>query len=190
MKISKFIGLALLTVSLIAPAQEVNIEETYEELTLEWLEVSGAIQGYSGLSEFCVTPDFRTYAVDILERLHHYDSVVMDFLRDPQAEVMIGQAEYDKVLKEIGKFESKYDIRSFISFLQESCITRNQLEKNRKDLVHANGADSFDGQVLILVTDISKFLRHIDKRIVSIDEHLHRIHPDKFNHEKLVMGSR
>ncbi len=165
-------------------AQTVTIEEEYDRLTQSWLELSGVLKSYKGLSDFCDQPKFRDYTVELLKQLHHYDSVVLDFLNDPTTAVMIGHKEHQKTLKEIEGFETKYDIRSFIEFLRESCITRNVLEKNKQDLLMGQGADSYDGQVYILESDIVKFLNHIDKRIVSIDEHLHRIHPDKFQYDQ------
>lgn len=167
-------------------AQSVTIEEEYDRLTDSWLEVSDVLKSYQGLSDFCMEPKFRDYSVELLKQLHHYDSVVLDFLNDPTTAMIVGQKEYHKTLKDIEKFEAKYDIKSFIDFLRESCITRNGLEKNKQDLQMGQGADSYDGQVYILETDIAKFLKHIDKRIVSIDEHLHRIHPDKSQYEQRV----
>jgi len=163
-----------------AQTEEVSIEKAYDMLTVKWLEVSKDLQNYRGLSSFCLTPEYRKHATSILMQLHHYDSVVLAFLKEPGTEALIGHLEYKKTLAEIVEFESKYDIRSFMAFLKESCVTRNDLEKNKKTLELESGMYSYDGQIIVLEADLTKFLHHIDKRVVSIDNHLHRIHPDRF----------
>lgn len=175
--------LFILSLANFGRAQSITLEEEYDRLTDSWLEVSEVLKEYQGLSDFCIDPKFRDYTVVLLKQLHHYDSVVLDFLHDPATAILLDQKEYNKTMKDISKFESKYGIRDFISFLNESCITRNTLEKNKKDLVYGQGADSYDGQIIVLESDLVKFLKHIDKRIVSIDEHLHKIHPDKFQND-------
>ncbi len=169
-----------LSVGTRAQSADVSIEHAYDVLTEKWLAVSENLTHYEGLSSFCLTPEYRKHAVEILTMLHHYDSVVLAFLNEPSTEAIIGHHEYKRTLAEIQKFEKKYDIKSFMTFLKESCITRNDLEKNKKTLVLESGMYSYDGQITILESDLSKFLHHIDKRVVSIDTHLHRIHPDRF----------
>jgi len=177
---------SLVLFSLASRAQSggVSIEKEYDVLTERWLEVSKELKNYAGLSGFCVQADFRNHTVGILKQLHHYDSVVLEFLHDPATEILIGHHEYKVVMHEIQSFETKYGIKSFIEFLRESCVTRNDLEKNKKTLELESGMYSYDGQIAVLEADITKFLHHIDKRVVSIDKHLHRIHPDRFQFEE------
>jgi hypothetical protein len=163
-----------------AQSADVSIEQTYDVLTEKWLAVSENLKHYEGLSSFCLTPEYRKYASEILTMLHHYDSVVLAFLLEPGTEAIIGHQEYKRTLTEIEEFETKYDIKSFMLFLRESCVTRNDLEKNKKTLQLDFGMYGYDGQITVLEADLTKFLNHIDKRVVSIDTHLHRIHPDRF----------
>lgn len=178
--------LSLLVLSSVAVQSQsggLSIEQEYDILTEKWLEVSKELKSYSGLSGFCVQPEFRNHAVGMLKQLHHYDSVVLEFLYDPATEILIGHHEYKVIMHEISSFETKYGIKSFLDFLRESCVTRNDLEKNKKTLELESGMYSYDGQIAVLEADITKFLHHIDKRVVSIDKHLHRIHPDRFQFE-------
>ncbi|MEP1035552.1 hypothetical protein [Ekhidna sp.] len=160
-----------------------NVEEQYETLTNQWLEVSVELKSYNGLSKFCQSQEFRGYAVNILSDLHHFDSVMINFLHEPTTELLIGKKEYQKSLKDINNFEAKYSTKGFLDFLRESCITRNDLEKNKEDLKKDIGMNSFDGQVLVLESGLTKYLKHIDKRILAIEKHMHMIHPDRIGLE-------
>lgn len=170
-------------------AQDFTIEDKYDRLTEEWLEVSADLKSYAGLSGFCVNDEFRKYTINILKEMHHYDSVVMGFLLEPGAEELIGHHEYKVTLKEIGEFEEEYGIKNFMNFLRESCVTRNDLEKNKENLKNEVGMYSYDGQIVVLETGIHRFLKHIDKRVVSIDKHLHKIHPDRFQFSGPLVSS-
>lgn len=156
-----------------------NVEGKFKKLTTEWLEVSKSIKTYNGLSMFCKNSEFRKHTIKILSHLHHFDSVMIDFLNEPTTELFIGKKEYEKTLKDINNFEAKYSNEAFLDYLKESCNTRNDLERNKDNLRRDMGMNSFDGQVVVLESGLNKFLKHIDKRIVSIEKHMHMIHPDR-----------
>ncbi|MEQ6121440.1 hypothetical protein [Reichenbachiella sp. MALMAid0571] len=163
-----------------------HIEEEYDHLTAQWLEVSGELKTYSGLTTFCKNPEYSTHTVKILETLHHYDSLVLDIMENNAISQDVNHKELKKTSKDITKFETEYGIKAFIEFLKESCNTRKDLEKNKKELMKDSGMYSYDGQLLVLETQLRKFLLHIDKRIVSIDDHLHMIHPDQIQPVRLL----
>jgi hypothetical protein len=189
MSIRIHISVLIILFGSLAYAQDFTIEEKYDRLTEEWLEVSADLKRYEGLSTFCVSEEFRTYTTNILKEMHHYDSVVMGFLLEPDAEELIGHHEYKATMHEIGQFEEEYGIKNFMSFLREGCVTRNDLEKNKADLQNEVGMYSYDGQIVVLETDIHRFLKHIDKKVVSIDKHLHKIHPDRFQFSGPLVSS-
>ena len=163
-----------------------HIEEEYDHLTAQWLEVSGELKTYSGLTTFCKNTEYSTYTVKILETLHHYDSLVLDIMENDAISQDVNHKELKKTSKDIAKFETEYGIKAFIGFLKESCNTRKDLEKNKKELMKDSGMYYYDGQLLVLETQLRKFLLHIDKRVVSIDDHLHMIHPDQIQPVRLL----
>jgi hypothetical protein len=164
----------------------VSIEEEYDFLTGQWLEVSGELKTYSGLASYCKQPEFRKHTAHILELLHHYDSLVLDILTDPTSQLHVSKKEQQKTIKDIEKFEEKYSLKNFSALLKESCRTYKDLEKNKDDLVKESGMYSYDGQILILETQLRKFLTSIDKRVVAIDDHIHLIHPDQIKPFKML----
>lgn len=167
----------------------VNIEDEYEFLTGHWLKMSEDISHYYGLSAFCTNSEYRTYTIEVLELLHHYDSVMIDLLKDPTADIDISSHEYKKTMKDIERFEGDYDLKGFIAFLRESCITRNQLERDKETLKKEVGMYSYDGQVMMLEAEVNKYLKKIDKRILAINKHIHHIHPDKVRPFKMVSAN-
>ncbi|WP_370089319.1 hypothetical protein [Ekhidna sp.] len=187
-----FIFISSFHLSYIAKSQSyvaVNIEEEYEFLTKHWMQMSEDISHYYGLSAFCDNSEYRTYTIEVLEQLHHYDSIMLDILKDPTADIDISSHEYKKTMKDIEKFEGDYDLKAFISFLRESCMTRNELEKDKEKLKKEVGMYSYDGQVMMLEAEVNKYLKKIDKRILAINKHIHHIHPDKVKPFKMVSSS-
>ncbi|MEQ8583218.1 MAG: hypothetical protein RIC30_10215 [Marinoscillum sp.] len=164
----------------------VSIEAEYDRLTAKWLEVSDGLKTYEGLSEFCTNNNYRANIIAVLEHLHHYDSLVLDLLQDPTVNTGISHHEYKRSLADIQKLEGDFDMKTFISFLKTSCITRRDLERDKEDLKKESGMYSYDGQLLMLETQLGKFLKHIDKKVVLVDEHVHRIHPDQIRPLQLL----
>lgn len=185
-KKSVLIAVCLIFIQVAQAQTEGHIEEEYDHLTAQWLEVSAELKTYSGLTSFCKSTEYSTQTIGILETLHHYDSLVLDIMQNSPINHNVKHKEYKKTSKDIEKFETEYGIKAFIGFLKESCNTRKDLEKNKKELMKDSGMYSYDGQLLVLETQLRKFLKHIDKRVVSIDEHLHMIHPDQLQPVRLL----
>jgi FPC/CPF motif-containing protein YcgG len=178
MRIYSFIILlALIAIGGKLQAQN-HIEEMYDKLTEEWLQASKGLKSYAGLGDFCTHVEQRKKILDILHQLHHYDSLVLEILLKHEHELDGSHKEHLKTLKDIEKFEHKFTARGFIGFLRESCVTRADLEKNKTILQKEVGTNSYDGQIHILETHLIKFLKHIDHRVLAIDHHIHKIHPD------------
>ena len=145
-----------------------------DELTYRWDEESKALNNYDGLSEFCLSVEYRSKIIILLNDIHHYDSVLFDRLS--KAARFSKDHEIEKTLKEIEKFEGKYDMRSFLHFLHEECDRRKEIEHNAKELKNDIGANSYDGQIYIIETELNKYIKHITKRMDHIRKHVHHLH--------------
>ena len=156
-------------------AQDTDIESQYTALTETWLEYSEQLKSYEGLCYLCDDKGFRQNTFTILNQLHHYDSLILDVLLDPTIHLEISHREYQKTIKEIQKFEEEYSIKSMIRFLKESCLASRDLEKNKETYLKESGVYSYDGQILMLETQLHKYMKQIDKRVSNISKHLHRI---------------
>lgn len=175
MRQSFIIGFLLVSMSTFG---QQNVEDYYDDLTASWMEVSGQLSAYDGLGRFCLSPEFRELTLNILHKIHHCDSLVLEFLNKPGTIELIGHHEYRMAMKEIDKIETKYSTHEFMAFLKQGCRDFKELERNKASLKAGIGQESYDGQILILESYIHKFLKHIDKRVKAIDKHIHKIHPD------------
>jgi hypothetical protein len=149
-----------------------SIPETFDLLTSRWLSLSEQITTYEGLGQFCDDVTFRTRTIETLNFIHHYDSVVMNMLLDPTQTANLSHKQFKKSLNELQKFEEKYSSANFLRHLKHNCGMYRDLEREKKSLKGNSGMYSYDGQVLLIESDIQKYIKHIDKRIQSIDEHV------------------
>ena len=155
-----------------------EVEKNYSLLTEEWLKISYQLKSYEGLAAYCKDPANKKYTSHVLSSLHHYDSVLLLLMDDPS--LTLDQKEYKKTVKEIEGFEAKYSMKRTNEMLSETCIERRSLERDKSDLEKDIGIYSYDGQVLNLETMLQRYLHHIDKKVVMIEEHLHMIQPHQF----------
>lgn len=195
-------GKGLLTVLgiwfvLLTPAQaqtleEISsVEEHFDMLTSEWLRVSGDLKTYDGLSFFCGDPAFRDHTIGILSQIHHYDSLVLELFTSGAAAVSeVNKKTQRHTIKDIEAFEEKYSVKAFMNHLRESCGTRNEIERNKDELQKASGMYSYDGQILLIETEIRKYLKHIDKVVIALDDHVHMLHLDDVKAFKLLTEQR
>lgn len=159
------------------PAQENDsptLGTAIDDLTFSWDLEADNLNSYDGLSKFCVDVDYRLEVIELLNEIHHYDSVLYDRL--VKASRFNHDKEIEKTLKEIAKFEDKYSMKSFIHFLHEECNYRNDIEKNAKEAKNDIGENSYDGQIYIVETELNKYIKHVTKRVDHIREHVHHLH--------------
>ena len=155
-----------------------EVEQNYAMLTEEWLKISYQLKSYEGLSAYCNSPENKKYATYVMSTLHHYDSVLLSLMDDPG--LSLDRRGYKKTVKEIEGFETRYSVKRTNEVLSESCVERRSLERNKAELVKDIGIYSYDGQVLNLETMLQRYLHHIDKKVVVIEEHLHLIQPHHY----------
>lgn len=163
-----------------------SVEEHFDLLTSEWLRLSGDLKTYDGLSFFCRDESFRQHTFNVLSQIHHYDSLILLLFEDPEVVAEMSKKEYRHSKKDIETFEKEYSIKNFVGHLKESCGDRNEIERNKDDLQKQSGMYSYDGQVLLIETEIRKYLKHIDKVVIAIDDHVHMLQLDDVKAFKLL----
>lgn len=155
-----------------------SIEKQYEYLTDKWLEISDEIKEYKGLIKYCNDPNYQQNSINVLESLHHYNAVVFEILNDSTTDKYSGQKAFKNTLKDIDKFESSHKSKKFISFMDDNCDYIQELETNKMKLLKQSQMYSFDGRIFVLETMLYRFMKRIDKKVVSIDDNIHMIHPE------------
>jgi len=158
-------------------AQENNSEtigKVIEDLTFQWDLESDNLNSYDGLTKFCLDQEYRGEVIDMLNKIHHYDSVL--YQRLVKAAHYNHDSEIEKTLKEISKFEDKYNMKSFIHFLHDECNARKEIENNAEETRNELAQNSYDAQVYVVETEINKFIKHVTKRVDHIRQHVHHLH--------------
>lgn len=173
-KLSLIVALCLMTLSGWAQDEEESLGKKIEELTTSWDNASVALNSYEGLSKFCVSPEYRQEIIDLLNGIHHYDSVLYDRL--VKLARHSNNKEVTQTLKDIEKLEQEYDMKSFLHFLHEECVRRSDLEKHAATLKNDIGENSLDGQIYLIETELNKYIKHITKAIDNIRVHTQHLH--------------
>ncbi|NQZ77185.1 MAG: hypothetical protein HRT61_13960 [Ekhidna sp.] len=158
---------------------ELPIEDQFDIVTNQRLDKSAYLKTFAGINEYCQNPTFRNSVDRILVAIHEYDSLVLDKLEDPTAYYGWDIKEENKTIKDVHHLEEGYSLESFVEHMRESCIFRNEIVENEENLRRGLGMESYDGKVLVLETEMTKYLRRIDRLMLRVDEHLHVLHLDQ-----------
>ena len=158
--------------------QEQSLEKEFDDLVERWESASGELSTYGGLKSYCTIDTYRANVVGLLGEVHHYDSLVLNIITDPTERAKMDSKEQAATKKEIEKFESEYSTTNFMIKLKEECKFRREIEHDKKYSKNDIGANSYDGQILLLETDLRKYIKHIASRLEHIDKHVHKLHID------------
>lgn len=157
-----------------------TITDEFDLMVSDWLLRSEALRTYEGINEYCVNERFRNSVNTVLNSIHHYDSLIMQQLADPTVIGYNSHKNQQKTLKDIYKFELKYDAKGFIDEMRGDCRFRNEIELHASELRNGVGLESYDSKVLLLETRMQKYLKEVDKLVVKIDDHLHLLHLEQY----------
>ncbi|MEL7148324.1 MAG: hypothetical protein AAFO69_18265, partial [Bacteroidota bacterium] len=152
-----------------------------DEVTDKWNEISEDMSTYRGLQEYCRNPSYKSAVLETLNGIHHYDTVIYNVLVKKNR--FSKSKEIQHALKDIKKFETKYSPRNLIEFLHEECRFRRDIEKNKDESKTSFGAESYDGQITILETELQKYVKHVTKLVAHINKHSHHLHLEKYSDE-------
>jgi hypothetical protein len=157
-----------------ANAQDTEeIREKVDEITFEWDNEAIVLNSYDGLTKFCRDDQYRYGVIDLLEEIHHYDSVL--YIKAKNALKVSDDKELKKLVKDIEKFEKKYSMKDFIGYMRDDCVARAELERNDDDMKSDIGSESYDSQVYIIETELQKYVKNITKSVDRIREHVHHL---------------
>lgn len=165
----------LLFVALVITSHEVNgqLDEKIDEITYQWDLEAVKLSTYEGLLLLCRDREYRNHIISLLEDIHHLDSVLRDVL--VRLSKTGSDMEVKRTLKDIEKFEIKYDTRSFIYFMIKECKAAGHIEKNSSDTRNEVGVTSYSGQVHILETELYKYVHNVTHRVDKIRTHVHHL---------------
>ncbi|MFY0690040.1 MAG: hypothetical protein JXQ90_22905 [Cyclobacteriaceae bacterium] len=167
------VGLIALNGSSIAQ-ESVSVGRTLDQLTFTWDNEAISLSTYEGLRKFCQDETYRVDVIQLLNEIHHYDSIL--YQRALVAKTKSSDREIVKLIHEIESFEEEYSSKKFIHFLHQECNAQKSLEKDSDNLKRDIGQDSYDSQVYLIEVEIQRYVKHVTKRVDSIKKHINHLH--------------
>lgn len=149
-----------------------TVVEHLDELTLLWDVESLELKTYQGLRKFCRSSAYRHSITEMLESMHHYDSLLYDMAIEASKQK---HAHMKHLIHELESFEKHYGVKQFISHLKEECVAQSELEKHKKDYKKDNGDESYDSKVYVVELELKKYVKHLTHRIDRLDKHVHHL---------------
>ena len=149
-----------------------KVIEHLDQLTLLWDVASIELKTYQGLRKFCRSAAYRNSITEMLESMHHYDSLLYDMAIEASKQK---HAHMKHLIHELESFESHYDMKQFMNHLKEECHAQSDLERHRKDYKKDNGDESYDSKVYVVELELKKYVKHLTHRIDRLDKHVHHL---------------
>ncbi|MEM0940722.1 MAG: hypothetical protein AAF600_15605 [Bacteroidota bacterium] len=159
-------------------AIELPVADQFDVVAIEWIEKTKFLKTYRGVNEYCQNPTFRKSVDQLLTTIHTYDSLIISKLDDPTSYLGWNTKEEKKTRSDIESFENEYYLKDFIAEMRDACLFRNDIEANADNLKNGVGYESYDAKVLVLETEVARYLNKIDRLILKIDDHLHKLKMD------------
>ncbi|MEO9805925.1 MAG: hypothetical protein ABJF04_21885 [Reichenbachiella sp.] len=146
-----------------------DITKVIDELTVKWDAEAVSLKKYDGLANYCQNRTYRVEMVRLLNKIHHYDTVLYQTVKakfntnsDPEAKATLNDIEHVEV---------KYTTKSFLDFLHKECNKFNDVEKN----YGSKGGNKYIKETEALEKEAGKYIEVITQRIDLIDEHVHHL---------------
>ena len=152
MKLTSVIALLLLTVFVHAQESESEIAKTIDKLRYAWDDEAISLQTYSGLGKFCGESVYRKQIIQMLDDIHHYDTLLYGIVtrkynasKDDEAKATIDDIE---------TLEVEYTTKAFKRFVHKECNTYNEIENN----LGAAKGEEYKQEVKALEEELKKYV--------------------------------
>jgi hypothetical protein len=162
-----FFILFVLLISHTGQAQErkEDVSKIIDDLTIKWDKEAVNLEQYEGLKQYCEDRSYRVSMVRLLNKIHHYDTVLYNTVKSKH--LNDNDPEAKATLEDIDHVEVKYTTKNFLDFLYKECNKFNDVEEN----YGAKGGKKYEKQTATLEAEAAKYIITITKRIDLIDEH-------------------
>ncbi|MEP5612572.1 MAG: hypothetical protein ABJP45_10000 [Cyclobacteriaceae bacterium] len=163
--------LCLFVCSLGATAQDEDIVTVIDDLTAQWDKQALSLGRYTGLKYYCTADQYRDKIVDLLDDIHHYDTLLYGIVTRKYADSKDKEAE--ATLKDIITVEADYTTKNFKLFLQKECEDFTEIEEGK-----GSSGSKYYKEIEKLEKELSKYVVTVTERIDLIDEHIHHLKLD------------
>ncbi|MEP1096399.1 MAG: hypothetical protein ABJG78_14880 [Cyclobacteriaceae bacterium] len=162
----------LFTCALGASAQEEDIVSIIDDLTAQWDKQALSLERYTGLKYYCTSDQYSDRIIDLLDDIHHYDTLLYGIVTRKYADTKDKEAE--ATLKDIITVEADYTTKNFKLFLQKECEGFTEIEESKD----RSSGSKYYKEIEKLEKELSKYVVTVTKRIDLIDEHIHHLKLD------------
>lgn len=152
---------------------EGRLDDKIDQVTYDWDLEADKLSTYTGLQQLCTDGTYRTKIFDLLDEIHHYDTVLYEVLIKLSRKS--DDREIKQTIKDIKKFEEEYDTKAFIGFMSQECKAMREIEQDSELTVNDVREHSYSGQVYLLETELYKYVNQVTKRVDKIREHVHHL---------------
>lgn len=143
-----------------------------DNLTVRWDETAIKLKNYQGIQEFCLTPKFKKETIQLLDKIHHWDTTLYFIVQEKF------DASKDKeaaaTLEDIEKLETEYSTENFKIFIQQECDALKVIN----DSFDQQTIKKYEKEIKIFEKELVKYINSITYRIDIIDEHVHHLKLD------------
>ena len=128
MKLTAVFALLLATVFASAQESESEIAQTIDKLRYAWDDEAVSLQTYEGLGKFCGESVYRKRIIQLLDDIHHYDTLLYGIVTRKYSASQ--DAEAKATIDDIETLEVEYTTKAFKRFVHKECNTYNEIENN------------------------------------------------------------
>lgn len=168
----RLFAISFILLSFLCHAQDEDIVATIDDLTIKWDKQAESLQKYSGMKYYCTSEKYRESTIDLLDRIHHYDTVLYNIVSEKYKDVK--DKEATATLKDILTVETDYTTPNFKAFLKDECARFAEIEEKYDK---SSGSPYFK-EIEKLEKELAKYVINVTKRIDLIDEHVHHLKLD------------
>ncbi|WP_424964377.1 hypothetical protein [Ekhidna sp.] len=160
------------TVALFTQAQDEDIVAIIDDLTVKWDKRAGELGKYTGLKYYCTSDKYRNETIELLDKIHHYDTVLYQVVTEKYKDSKDKEAQ--ATIDDILTVETEYTTPNFKTFLSEECA---KYEEAGEEYGTQSGS-KFYKEVEKIEKELNKYISKITERIDLIDEHVHHLKLD------------
>ena len=149
-----------------------NIVKVIDNLTVRWDETAIKLKNYQGIQEFCLTPKFKKETIQLLDKIHHWDTTLY-FIVQEKFDTN-NDKEAAATLEDIEKLETEYSTENFKMFIQKECDALKVIN----DSFDQQTIKKYEKEIKAFEKELVKYINSITYRIDIIDEHVHHLKLD------------
>jgi hypothetical protein len=139
-----------------------------DDLRYQWDDEALILESFEGMERYCDEKKYRAEITDLLNTIHHYDTLLYNIVLEKYDEEEDLQAK--EALTDILTVESEYTTPNFVQFLSVECGKVKTIEKHLRKI-----GNHTDSEIERLEKELVRYIDAVTERIDLIDENVHHL---------------